>query len=148
MDNASSRIKLFRIAFGAAAPGQIVPQAEIRALTTAPGGTRAPVIDWQPVGDVPRDAAKLALLALMCLETAMPWGGAVSVRHDAARWIVTGRAERLNIDAALWRGLGDAAVAAPVTAAQVQFRLLPAEVAAQGRVLTVTVTETTLEIRF
>ena len=100
--NASLRIKLFRIAFGAAAPGQTVSAAEIAALTAPGTDGRKLSLDWQIAGDVPRTEAKLAFLALMCLEAAMPWGGTAQVTRQGTGLHIAASAERLNNTPALW----------------------------------------------
>jgi histidine phosphotransferase ChpT len=146
VQNASARIKTFRIAFGAAGAGQSVSQAEIRALTAAAADGRKLEIDWQVPGDVARTDAKLAVLALMCLETAMPWGGHASVSREGALWRIAARADRLNIDPCLWAPLDSAAAPGDVAPAQVHFLLLPTEAAAQARSLHVTRTEAGISI--
>ncbi|GKY87925.1 histidine phosphotransferase family protein [Sinisalibacter aestuarii] len=119
VENASARIKAFRLAFGAAAPGQTVTEADMLALATA--GERKLTLDWQPEGDVPRAEAKLALLALMCLETAMPWGGTARANRQGAHWRITATADRLKIDPPLWNALDGAALPEGLAAAQVHF---------------------------
>lgn len=136
VENASARIKLFRIAFGAASAGQTVSPAEINALTAPASDGRKLEIDWRIAGDVARTDAKIAFLALMCLETAMPWGGRAAVSRDGGHLRIAGQADRLNIDTDLWDRLADATMTRNgVAAAQVHFLLLPAEAAAQGRTL-------------
>jgi histidine phosphotransferase ChpT len=145
--NASARIKLFRIAFGAAAPGQIVPRAEIAALLAS--GEHRLTIDWQVPGDVPRIDAKPVLLALMCLETALPWGGLAQVRRAAGGLHINATADRLKIDPDLWAAL-DASAPLPsnLGAAQIHFALLNAECTAQARPLRVTRSETSISLAF
>lgn len=135
--NASARIKTFRIAFGAAQPGQIVPEAEIKAITAAEG--RRFEIAWQVPGDLPRSEAKIAVLALLCLESAMPWGGSAAVARDGQHLRITARAERMNATPALWDFLaGTAPGPETLPPAQVQFLLLAAEAATQGRPIRLT----------
>lgn len=139
VENASARIKLFRIAFGAASAGQTVSQAEINALTAPANGERKLEIDWRIAGDIARTDAKLAFLGLMCLETAMPWGGRAAVSRDGGHLRITGQADRLNLDPDLWDRLSDSTMTRTgIAAAQVHFLLLPAEAAAQARALQIT----------
>jgi len=53
------------------------------------------------------------------------------VRLDAERWVITGLAEKMNVDAPLWGRLSGGE--AEVSAAQVQFALLPVLAAEDGR---------------
>lgn len=130
--NANARIRFFRIAFGATGGGGSVAAAEIRSILAALSQGSRTRIDWQVTGDVPRPLAKLAFLALQCLETALPWGGEITVT-SAGGWKAGARAMRLNVDEALWRNLTAAAADPAIAPAQVQFALLPAEARAQGR---------------
>lgn len=145
--NASARIKMFRIAFGAAGPGQIVPQPEIAALLAA--GDHRLRVDWQMPGDVPRMDAKPAFLALMCLETAFPWGGQAEVARAAGGLQVSATAERIKIDPELWAALdASAPLPAGLAAAQIHFALLKAECTSQARAIRVTHTESTISLAF
>jgi len=139
VENASARIKLFRIAFGAAAAAQVVPPAQIAALTAPARDGRRLEIDWRISGDIARTDAKLALLALMCMETAMPWGGRATVSRQDGQLHITASTGKMNAAPALWDHLaGNGPVPAELAAAQVQFALLPAEARAQGRRLQIT----------
>ncbi|OIP83240.1 MAG: hypothetical protein AUK37_07605 [Rhodobacterales bacterium CG2_30_65_12] len=143
--NASARIKTFRIAFGAAQAGQVVPEAEIAALATGDG--RRLEIAWRVPGDVARADAKLAVLALMCLEAALPWGGRVTVTRDGTALQIAASADRTKADTALWDFLAGLAPAPEsVAPAQVQFLLLAAEAAAQSRALHLSRGETAIRI--
>lgn len=127
--NANARIRFFRVAFGASAGGGSVSAGEIRSiLATMTGGSRTK-IDWRVAGDVPRPLAKLAFLALQCMETALAWGGEITVTPGQ----VEARAARLNIDETLWANLTADAPDPEIAPAQVQFALLPTEARAQGR---------------
>lgn len=132
--NANARIRAFRIAFGAAEPGQRVTRAELRAILDDLGRGGRLAIDWPLVSDIERREAKLVLLALQCLETLMPWGGNVTITGEGpGRWTVTGRAERMRSDPALLSRLeGSGTGALPPEPAHVQFALLPHEVARAG----------------
>lgn len=146
--DANARIRFFRIAFGAAGAGAPVPLAEIRSILAAMTRGGRLRIDWQVEGDAPRPRVKLAFLALQCLETALPWGGTVTVRAERGGWLAEAEAARLNLDAALWAGLGAAAPDPAIAPAQVQFALLPAEAAAQGGRVTCEHADGRIAIRF
>ncbi|GGD32797.1 histidine phosphotransferase family protein [Sinisalibacter lacisalsi] len=132
--NAAARIKAFRIAFGAAPPGQRVKAADIAALFPPGASGHRLAVDWQPEADVPRGLAKLALLGLMCLETAMPRGGEARVTAHGAGYRVTGSGPRLALPEGLRAAL-DGAPPADLAPAHVHFALLAGEARAQGRAL-------------
>jgi histidine phosphotransferase ChpT len=146
--NANARIRFFRVAFGAAGGGGSVAAAEIRSILAAITAGSRMKIDWQVAGDVPRPLAKLAFLALQCLETALAWGGEVTVTSHGGGWQAEARAARLNVDAALWSNLTAAAPNPAIAPAQVQFALLPVEAKAQGRSLGWSRSDEGVTIRF
>lgn len=144
--NATARLKFFRVAFGQAAAEQRLGRPEIVALLAdmACGGRQR--YDWQIEGDQARQDVKLAFLALLCLEAALPWGGVVSIHRSGDTWQLTAAATRTKPDPDLWARLDGAA--GPVTPAQVQFALLPLEVARLGRGLSWSVDETGATISY
>ena len=72
---ANARIRFYRIAFGVSAPGQQIGRAEILSiLSDMIAGSRLQV-EWHIPPELPRVDAKLAFLILLCLETALPYGG-------------------------------------------------------------------------
>lgn len=131
--HARARIRFFRIAFGAAPPEAVVRRAELAEALAA--GERRAALDWPLPDHLPRIEAKLALLALDCLDAAMPFGGTVRVTASECLEI-TGTAERLRLDEAAWRLLDTPH--APATPDTVQFALLPRAAAAAGRTLGIT----------
>ncbi len=130
--DANRRIRFFRVAFGAARDGQVIGADEIAEMLPQAEGRRALTIDWQAEGDQPRQAVKRAFLALMCLETSMPYGGAVEVRRDGDDWRLTGRAERLNPAPELWQMLNGHRPEPLPAAAHLHFALLAVELQAGG----------------
>ena len=146
--NANARIRFFRIAFGAASADQHIGRAEVTSiLSDLTCGGRL-VIDWQSPPDLPRREAKLAFLLIQCLETAMPFGGRITVGHDAAAWTLTGQAPRMKVDADLWRLLSNRNAAPAITAAQVHFALVPEALRRHQRALTIAITETEISLTF
>lgn len=145
--NANARIRYFRIAFGAAAPDQRLGRPETLAVLAdlTAGGRIA--IDWQPEGDQSRREVKLAFLGLQCLESALPWGGQITVSRQGTAWLLRAEAQRLKTDPALW-GLLTGTGAAEISAAQVHFALMPAEAARQNRTVQADLGETAISLRF
>ncbi len=130
--DANRRVKLFRIAFGVAGEAQMIRPGDIAALLPADDGPRALRVEWQPEGDLPRPAVREALLGLMCLESAMPYGGEILVRRAASGWILAGAAERLSVDAPLWEGLEQGVISPLPAPALLHFPLLAATLSARG----------------
>jgi len=129
---AKARLQFLRVAFGAAAPAHRMGGADVATIVAehfAGGRTR---LDWPALSELGRDEAKLAFLALMCLETALPFGGRIAVWHSAEGWRMEGRATRLRQLGALWDVAAGTAAPAGIGAPLVQFALLP-EAARQVR---------------
>lgn len=147
--NANARIRFFRIAFGAAGRDQRIARSEVAGiLADLYRGSRL-AVDWAATGDLPRREAKAVFLLIMCLETAMPYGGRVQVDCTEAGWMIAGRAAKLRPAPDLWAHLADPAHhPCDIGAAQVQFLLAPAEIAAIGRWLTVTAGDGDITLRF
>lgn len=148
VSNANARIRFFRVAYGAASPGQSVARSEIRSILDdmTRGGRLA--IDWQVPGDVARIEARLAFLALQCLETALPYGGRVTIAADGGTWQIGAEAAKMKVDADLWSRLTDPESGAEIAAAHVQFLLFPAELQRQGRTLSLQMSDTRIGLRY
>lgn len=122
--NASARIRYFRVAFGAAGE-QTMGRSEITSiLADVMQGARLDVA-WGPMDAQPRSHVRLAFLALLCVETAMPYGGRIEISQNDGKWLLHGRADKLNIDAPLWEMLSTKKAPSDLRPAQVQFALLP-----------------------
>lgn len=144
---ARARISSFRIAFGPAGDARMSRADLANALgeLTAAGRLKA---ELASDGDTTRGEVKLILLALMCLETALPWGGRVLICRTDAGWRLVGEAPRTRPDPALWNWLGGDEPPRAPTPAEVQFPLLGAEACAQARRLCWDVDESGAEITF
>lgn len=136
VSQANARIRLYRIAFGIASDGQRVGRQELVALLAdLTTGLRLRV-EWHIPDEVARAEAKLAVLCLMCLETAMPYGGCIRMNAGERGWRIEGESLRLKVDGDLWRGFADGTlhITAP---AQVQFALARQEADSLRRPLAV-----------
>ena len=96
VENANARIRYYRIAFGIASESQAVGASEVRNVLADSYRKSRLTIAWLVDADCMRREVKLALLVLLCFETAMPWGGRVTVQRDGGRWTVQGTAERMS----------------------------------------------------
>lgn len=131
-DYASARIRFFRIAFGAASDNALVSRNEVVAVLAALGDAGRVSYEWIPGGDLPRREVQLALLAMQCVEAALPRGGEVCIEYQPGHWSVTGLSDRIAPDPAHWQQMERIASSPapeaeePVVAPNhVQFVLLP-----------------------
>lgn len=146
--NANARIRFFRISFGAASTDQRIARAEVMSiLTDLTRGGRISYA-WTSAADLSRREVRLAFLLLQCLETALAYGGKVTVTREDTSWTILAEAPRLRVDPALWDALTIPESAPPIGAGQVHFALVPDELARQGRRLESTIGETTIRLTF
>ena len=131
--SANARIRFFRIAFGLSAADQRIGQPEVTSvLADLTRGTRL-AIDWDGPADLPRSEVKLAFLLLMCLETALPYGGEITVSATGLAWSMTARAAKTKVDPDLWGQLSASSADNFLGAAQVHFALARDALRHQGR---------------
>lgn len=148
VNNASARIRFFRLAFGAATDAPIPVQEVKGVLRDMTHGTRLSVI-WDTDSDAPRTEIRLALLAEQCLESAMPFGGQITIAHDAdGAWHVTGTAERMKLDMDLWSILTDGSIPCALAPTHVHFALLAIHSREGATPVSTTLTDTRIDIRF
>jgi len=146
--NANARIRFFRVAFGAAAPEQMMAENEVRdILGDYSSGSRLR-INWQAAGSQARCQIKLVFLMLQCLETAMPWGGQISAVTTQGAWTISATSDRMKINSALWDTLSNPAANAEIGAAEIQFILLAAELQSGDRNLALDISDTGIIARF
>ena len=127
--HAISRLRFFRVAFGAANAEQKIGSPEVVSiLSDMTRGSRLSV-GWQAPLELSRAEVRRVFLALMCLESAMPWGGKVSIHRDESGWSLLGTAARLRLDPELWTPLIDGAMPGSRNPAFVHFLLLAADLA-------------------
>ena len=120
---ARARIQLFRVAFGQAQGDQRVSRASLAQLLDGFSGQGRLRVQLEAEGDFARVELRMIMLAMMCLESALPWGGAVTVVHDGGRWRLVGQADLVKQDPALWAWLGGDDPRAPAPS-EVHFALL------------------------
>ncbi|MCK4712414.1 MAG: histidine phosphotransferase [Marinosulfonomonas sp.] len=133
--SANARIRFFRIAFGAASQGQVVGRDEIvNILHDITLGGRL-TVDWNTGANLPRAQVKLAFLLIQCFETAMPYGGTVTVEHSGDRWTLHCDGARLNIDSSIWELLVSTDIEKDISPAEVHFALVPDAARRAERVL-------------
>ncbi|MDB6179451.1 histidine phosphotransferase family protein [Paracoccus sp. Z330] len=147
---ARGRIQAFRMAFGQSRGGQRVSHVELKSLVDGAASNSRLKIDLNADGDFSRDEIRMLMLALMCLETAMPWGGRVVVLNCAPGWKLVAEADRMKQDPELWSWLDEArrqGARAPLPS-EVQFALLAEAAQSKGRKLTVEMDDQGAELTF
>ncbi|RUS63122.1 histidine phosphotransferase [Pseudorhodobacter sp. E13] len=143
---ANARIRFFRVAFGLSGGDQRIGRPELtKTLADTTQGGRIS-IDWQRPGDALRREAKLAFLAILCCESALAFGGRITITQEEAKWHIVAQAERLRIDADLWDSLSKPGP--ELSPAQVHFALLPAELSVQDQRLRVQISDTEIKLSF
>ncbi len=148
VNSASARIRFFRVAFGAAGQGQTIGRAEIMSIIDDVGRGGRVKTNWQGPPDAPRGAVKLAFLGILCMENALPWGGAINVAASGSGWTVESDAERIRVDPNIWSRLTGRPANTPLVANNVQFALLPDEAKRQRRIVRLVIREKSITIRF
>ncbi|EPX79049.1 histidine phosphotransferase family protein [Litoreibacter arenae] len=123
--NANARVRLFRLAFGVASAGQRMARGDIVKLLGDCYASGRIQVMWEPTSDVSRQEAKIALLGVLCLETALPAGGKIVLRCDRGSWQMQAYGEKIRVEPEVWSVLMPKATkAGDLSAAQVQFILL------------------------
>jgi histidine phosphotransferase ChpT len=143
---ANARLKFFRVAFGQAAADQRLGTPEVRGILAEVARSGRLEFIWDVQGDHPRRMVKMCLLSLLCLETALPWGGVITIREHNGAWTIEAVAKRTKYDAVVWGALSGAPV--QVSPSQVQFALLHMEAERNGRVLEWNIDETQARVTF
>ena len=83
--SAGARIRFYRIPFGPASDQPLGRSETSKLLGDVERAGRVR-IRWNPTEPVPRIQVKLAFLALMCCESAMPFGGEVEILEQGNAW--------------------------------------------------------------
>ncbi|RJL02392.1 histidine phosphotransferase [Paracoccus aestuarii] len=144
---ARARIQAYRMAFGQAQGDQRIGRAELARLLSGVEAQGRLTITLEAEGDFTRPEVRMIMLAVMCMETAMPWGGRVIVLRDRPDWRLVAECERSRIDPTLWAWLDRDAPRAP-SPAEVHFPLLSELARDAGRRLRHEFDETGGEIAF
>ncbi len=129
--SAAARVKLFRLAFGAACREHMIAEAEMQDHAQQLGHGRFSAA-WSSGGDTDRATAKLGLLLLLCAETLLPYGGEARVEAAPDRVALRMTAPRMREPEPFLAQLTHADAPAP-TAAEVHFPLARLAAADLGR---------------
>lgn len=138
VDNATAKLKFLRLAFGDATADQVVARAEILNILVAIASGGRLSYSWDVPGNTNRLDTRVALLSMMCIETALPMGGDIEVSLEGSDWSVYAKHDRLNLDPALWAPLSKSICPDGISASQVHFGLLPEMASKAKRTLALT----------
>ncbi|MBD0864578.1 MAG: histidine phosphotransferase [Rhodobacteraceae bacterium] len=137
IQDADARIRFFRLAFGAADNGLVSARETETILAGYTRGTPRVTVKVNALGDLVRWQAKLAFLAVLCCETTVATGGAITATKSGTDIVVEARSDRLSLDRTLWAGLTRPAGLSHISPAKVQFALLPLTAQDLNRAVTV-----------
>ncbi len=124
VNNANARIRFFRVAFGSAGEQELGRMEIMSVLGDVSKGGRIKY-NWSSQEAAARRDVRMAFLAGLCLESALPYGGTIQILRSTDGWTVTGEGRKINVDEDLWSGLASNAPKVEITPALVQFALLP-----------------------
>ncbi len=146
--NANARIRFFRVAFGLAQTDQRIGRAEVQSILgdMTRGGRLQ--IDWTSGTDLSRPEVKIIFLLIQCLESAMAYGGRISVTAADQKWLISGQANKLKINTDLWEVLANPSANPAITPALVQFPLVADEILRRGYRLRTALSENEIVLEF
>ena len=121
---ALAKLRFFRLAFGPADADARLPREEAAHICAAMFNGRLAVA-WNASDDMPRPVARLACLAILCLEKSLPIGGALALATPAPDEItLQAAARRTAPPAELWAHVEAGAPLPELRPDAVQFALL------------------------
>lgn len=122
VDNATAKLRFFRICFGHSSEGAKTSASEAEAIGTAMIKTARLHLEWQlQAANYPRERVKLLFLILLCVETALPVGGTITITEREDDIEVEAEGPRVALQNA-WEIFSNERDI-PITSAQVQFPL-------------------------
>lgn len=131
---AKSRIEAYRIAFGHTGGSQRIPANQLPKLFDGAITQGRIRVEVSADGDFARTDVQMVILAAMCLETAIPWGGRLMVLRTGSGWRLVVEGDRVRHDAGLWSWLNtDTPPERALTPSEAQFGLLAVAVREAGR---------------
>lgn len=145
--SATARTRFLRLAFGIADEGQQIAQTEVRSMIAdwSEGGRIA--VDWQIRQDCSRGQARRGLLMLMCLEAALPQGGAIRVTAGPGVWFFRAEGRRVRLAPELWQMLTEARAESDLNPGRIQFALLRADLLAGAGLAAGQISEGVLDLQ-
>ncbi len=117
---AQDRLRLYRLGFGIAAADQSIRGDEVMQIAAGLATNGRLQVAGAIDGMIPRTQARRLILAALCAESALAWGGTVSLSATTMR----AEARRLRHDGEVWSALAEGKAPADPTPATIHFTLL------------------------
>lgn len=133
---ALAKLRFFRVAFGPVEPHARIPRDEIAQICDAMFHGRFTVAWERGGGDIARPLARIACLAILCLERSLPMGGEVRVATADRALSLATDGRRTAPPAPLWAHVTQGAALGELKPDSVQFALLRRALEATGGRLT------------
>ena len=144
---ALAKLRFYRVAFGPADTQARQSFDEAAAITDAMFQGRFTVAWEADAADMPRPLARLAYLAILCLEKSLPMGGMVRVARRCRGHRARGRRPAHRAAGELWALATSGQPAPELKADGVQFALLAQALAATQHRIEASFTETSASLR-
>lgn len=147
---AQARIRVFRLAFGMARHSHNIDSLKTTAILRDIQIFSRLQIEADLPDNLSHAEMKMILLALMCLESAMPWGGRARIDHSLGQCVIAAECDRVKQDHVLWAWLNTQppALDRDIQPSEVHFPLLAVMASSISRPLSWDLTATGGEIRF
>lgn len=123
IENANARVRFFRVAFGGATDSQKMSRTDALKLLSDCYKAGRVSVQWEPPSELSRVQAKLVLLGVLCLETALPAGGRISIQSERGQWQMQAYGDKIRFDQSVWSVLSGQSTA-EVEPSQIQFTLM------------------------
>jgi histidine phosphotransferase ChpT len=132
VDQANARIRFFRVAFGPATPDQRMARAEVQGILSDLAASTRVKHEWLGPTDLFRRDVRLGLLMILCLESALPYGGTIRFDVLGNKNVLTGKSPKIRIAPDLWGMISDPAATVDVGSTSVHFALAAQALRALG----------------
>lgn len=120
--SANAKLNYFRIAFGDAAAEAEIRTALLERQIGAMFETTRLKVQCSFLGDATRRrGARVALLSLLCAESALPLGGAVAFDETETGWSIAADSARVKLEPRLWQTLTEGASDDGIGSSDVEF---------------------------
>lgn len=145
---AQSKLKFFRIAFGAGSRALISSAETTRTATDMFSQGRTMVEFTDTWGDRERRLTKLFFLLLLCVETSLPRGGNMRCTSTDSGWEISVQGSPINASADLWDHIQTGTNLSSLTAKTIQFTLARQCLVEQSITLQFNTTDNSLQLTF
>lgn len=122
IQNANAKLNFFRIAFGAS-DGSDVSAAQITKVLADVDPSARRQVEWAISTPTTRADAKVLFLLILCLESAMPRGGKITISSGNNGTTLSAQGAKLNCQNANWDHLSGHRENANLTPSEVHFEL-------------------------